>query len=68
MHVPAKDQPRFRSKNGILSQNVLAACTFDLQFIFVYPGWEGSATDSQVLQAVLMTRIRIFRRYLKVTC
>ncbi|XP_059317420.1 uncharacterized protein LOC132067989 [Lycium ferocissimum] len=52
-HVPAKDQSRFRNKKGILTQNVLAACTFDLQFIFVYPGWEGSATDSRVLRAVL---------------
>lgn len=52
-HVPAKDQYRFRNKKGSLSQNVLAACTFDLQFIFIYPGWEGSASDSRVLQAVL---------------
>ncbi|XP_017983964.1 PREDICTED: uncharacterized protein LOC18612005 [Theobroma cacao] len=52
-HVPAKDQSRFRNTKGVLSQNVLAACTFDLQFIFVYPGWEGSAADSRVLRAVL---------------
>ncbi|CAH9109967.1 unnamed protein product [Cuscuta europaea] len=52
-HVPAKDQSRFRNRKGYLSQNVLAACTFDLQFIFVYPGWEGSAADSRVLRAVL---------------
>ncbi|KAL5822179.1 hypothetical protein ACOSQ3_024061 [Xanthoceras sorbifolium] len=52
-HVPAKDQSQFRNKKGLLSQNVLAACTFDLQFIFVYPGWEGSAPDSRVLRAVL---------------
>ncbi|KAE8662821.1 CAI-1 autoinducer sensor kinase/phosphatase cqsS isoform 3 [Hibiscus syriacus] len=52
-HVPAKDQSRFRNTKGFLSQNVLAACTFDLQFIFVYPGWEGSAADSRVLRAVL---------------
>lgn len=52
-HVPAKDQSRFRNRKGILTQNVLAACTFDLQFIFVYPGWEGSATASRVLRAVL---------------
>ncbi|KAK2421380.1 hypothetical protein QL285_032017 [Trifolium repens] len=52
-HVPAKDQSRFRNKKGILSQNVLAACTFDLQFIFIYPGWEGSVSDSRVLRAVL---------------
>ncbi|XP_059656218.1 uncharacterized protein LOC132303127 isoform X2 [Cornus florida] len=52
-HVPAKDQSRFRNKKGVLSQNVLAACTLDLQFIFIYPGWEGSAADSRVLRAVL---------------
>ncbi|BBN70465.1 transposable element gene [Prunus dulcis] len=52
-HVPAKDQSRFRNKKGVLSQNVLAACTFDLQFIFIYPGWEGSAAGSRVLKAVL---------------
>lgn len=52
-NVPAKDQSRFRNKKGSLSQNVLAACTFDLQFIFIYPGWEGSASDSRVLKAVL---------------
>ncbi|XP_051117938.1 uncharacterized protein LOC127242440 isoform X2 [Andrographis paniculata] len=52
-HVPAKDQSKFRNRKGFLSQNVLVACTFDLQFIFVYPGWEGSAADSRVLRAVL---------------
>ncbi|XP_019055133.1 PREDICTED: putative nuclease HARBI1 [Nelumbo nucifera] len=52
-HIPAKDQSRFRNRKGVLSQNVLVACTFDLQFIFVYPGWEGSAADSRVLRAVL---------------
>lgn len=52
-HVPAKEQSRFRNRKGVLSQNVLAACTFDLKFIFVYPGWEGSAADSRVLRAVL---------------
>lgn len=52
-NVPAKDQSRFRNKKGFLSQNVLAACTFDLQFIFVYPGWEGSVADCRMLRAVL---------------
>jgi len=29
---------------------VLAAATFDLQFCYVYAGWEGSAHDERVLQ------------------
>ncbi|XP_015938048.1 uncharacterized protein LOC107463704 [Arachis duranensis] len=30
--------------------NVLAACTFDLKFTYVLPGWEGSALDSRILE------------------
>ncbi|KAL8171825.1 hypothetical protein V2J09_023629 [Rumex salicifolius] len=52
-HVPVKDQSRFRDKKGSLTQNILAACTFDLQFIFICPGWEGSASDGHVLRSVL---------------
>jgi DDE superfamily endonuclease len=40
----------FRNRKGYLSQNVLGACTFDLQFSYIYPGWEGSANDTRVLQ------------------
>ncbi|KAG6777715.1 hypothetical protein POTOM_017544 [Populus tomentosa] len=57
MHVPAhlaaKDQSRFRNKKGVLSQNILAFCTFDLQFLFIYPGGEGSVADSRLSRAVL---------------
>ena len=36
-------------EKGDLTQNVLGVCTFDLQFSFVYAGWEGSAHDTRVL-------------------
>ena len=39
--------------HGIISQNVLVACNFDLKFIYVLSGWEGSAHDSKVLNDVL---------------
>ncbi|CAN7069006.1 unnamed protein product, partial [Brassica rapa subsp. trilocularis] len=52
-NLPIKDQPRFQNKKGILTQNVLVACNFDLEFIFVCPGWEGSINDSRILRAVL---------------
>jgi hypothetical protein len=48
-HVPAIEQARYRNRKGTLSQNVLAVCNFDLQFVYVLPGWEGSAHDSKVL-------------------
>ena len=32
---------------------MLAACGTDLRFIYLLPGWEGSAGDSRVLQDAL---------------
>ncbi|KAL0370545.1 UNVERIFIED_CONTAM: hypothetical protein Sangu_0372600 [Sesamum angustifolium] len=32
-----------------LAQNVLAICDFDMNFTYVYAGWEGSAADARVL-------------------
>ena len=42
-------KPTFQNRKGYLSQNVLAAVDFDMNFVFVLPGWEGSANDSKVL-------------------
>ena len=33
--------------------NILSACTFDLKFTYVLPGWEGSASDSRILENAL---------------
>lgn len=43
-------QSRFRSRKGFMSQNVFAACTFDFRFVFLHPGWEGSAHDGRVYE------------------
>ena len=52
-HIPCKvrasEAKPYRNRKGFLSQNVLAACSFDLQFVYVLPGWEGSASDGCVL-------------------
>ena len=50
MSVPVADQTRYRNRKGFLSQNVLAACDFDLSFVYVLSGWEGSAHDGRVLE------------------
>ncbi|XP_028078485.1 uncharacterized protein LOC114280326 [Camellia sinensis] len=52
-HAPASKRTSYRGRKVALTQNVLAACSFDLKFTFVYPGWEGSATDSRVLSDAL---------------
>jgi hypothetical protein len=51
--VPASKASPWRNRKGFYSQNVFAACSFDLRFTFVYPGWEGSAHDSTVVNDAL---------------
>ena len=42
--------PRYRNRKGGVTQNVLAACDFDLKFIYILSGWEGSAADSRIFE------------------
>ncbi|XP_044357224.1 putative nuclease HARBI1 [Triticum aestivum] len=56
-HIPitiAEDKaPPFRNRKGTLSQNVMVACDFDLNFTFISCGWEGSASDAGVLRSAI---------------
>ena len=42
----AVDRDMTRNRKGILTQNCLAACSFDLRFTYFLSGWEGSTHDS----------------------
>ena len=44
--LPENEKALFRNRKGYLSQNVLAACDFDIVFTSVLAGWEGSVADS----------------------
>ncbi|XP_020082181.1 putative nuclease HARBI1 [Ananas comosus] len=48
--VRTSKQPRYRNRKGFTSQNMMAACSFDHQFLFVCTGWEGSAADMRILR------------------
>jgi hypothetical protein len=50
MLIPSELQPRYRNRKGTLSQNVLAVCNFNMEFVYILAGWEGSAHDVRVLQ------------------
>ncbi|XP_043693019.1 uncharacterized protein LOC122643465 [Telopea speciosissima] len=41
---------RFRDRKGLISQNILAACDHDRRFTYILSGWEGSASDSRILE------------------
>lgn len=52
--VSQTDAPRFRGRKGYPTQNVLAACTFDLKFTYILTGWEGTASDSRIIKNALI--------------
>ena len=54
--VSNKDAPRYWDRKGYTTQNVLAACSFDLKFTYVLPGWEGTTSDSIIIKSAL-TRV-----------
>ncbi|XVF07647.1 hypothetical protein REPUB_Repub06bG0157500 [Reevesia pubescens] len=50
------DKPRYRTRKNEIATNVLGVCSQDMQFIYILPGWEGSAADSRVLKDVISKR------------
>ena len=51
--VPSREAPRFRGRTDFPSQNVFAACDFDMKFTYVLAGREGTASDSRILKDAL---------------
>ncbi|KAJ0024255.1 hypothetical protein Pint_07324 [Pistacia integerrima] len=56
VQVPAHDKPRYRTRKNEIATNVLTVCTPKMQFIYILPGWEGSATDGRVLRDAISRR------------
>ncbi|XP_034932828.1 uncharacterized protein [Populus alba] len=60
--VSQENQIPFIGRKGIPTQNVMAACSFDMQFTFVWAGWEGSAHDTRIFyEAIGNTNIQFPR-------
>jgi hypothetical protein len=53
VRAPSKDKPKYRTRKSKISMNVLDVCVLDMQFIYILPGWEGSAHDGHVLRDAL---------------
>jgi hypothetical protein len=68
-HIPitiSQDKaPPYRNRKGTLSQNVMLACNFDLNFTFIPFGWEGSASDARVLRSALRSDEGVLDEYLE---
>ncbi|XP_059275263.1 uncharacterized protein LOC132029884 isoform X1 [Lycium ferocissimum] len=51
--VSQSEAPKYRGRKDYPTQNVLAACSFDLKFTYVLAGWEGTASDSRIMKEAL---------------
>lgn len=45
-----------RNRRGWISQNVMCDLLFDIRFTCVFAGWEGSTSDSRILQDAVYER------------
>ena len=43
----------FKDKRSDITQNMMCACNFDMRFMYMHYGWEGSTNDSRVMQDTL---------------
>ena len=48
-----------RDYKGGVMQNCLTACNFNLEFVYIFSGWEGSATDSAMFNNAHLTDLHI---------
>jgi hypothetical protein len=55
----ASDRATSRNRKGFLSQNCLMACSFDMRFVYVLSGWDGSAADAAVYNDARFHNFRI---------
>jgi hypothetical protein len=47
--VAVADQGRYRNRKQQITTNMLGVVDWNMKFLYVLPGWEGSASDSRVL-------------------
>ncbi|XLR35030.1 hypothetical protein S83_062930 [Arachis hypogaea] len=54
--VPESEKVRYRTRKDKIITNVLGMCNREMGFVYVLSGWEGSASDSRVLQDAITHR------------
>ncbi|XP_028550974.1 uncharacterized protein LOC110111771 [Dendrobium catenatum] len=52
--IPVEEQAAYIGRYHSLTQNVIAACDFNMCFTFVSPGWEGSAHAVRIFKHAVM--------------
>ena len=62
-HIPfvplGEDPAPWRNRQGFLSQNILAACDFKLNFTYIRAGYEGSLSDRTVFESAIQADLQV---------
>ncbi|CAM0874640.1 unnamed protein product [Alopecurus aequalis] len=53
--VNVADQGRYRNRKQVIITDMLSVVNWNMKFLYVLPGWEGSASDSRVLRGAMRT-------------
>ncbi|XP_057248954.1 protein ALP1-like [Beta vulgaris subsp. vulgaris] len=53
VRVSSQEKGKYRTRKNTVAMNVLGVCSPNMEFIYVLPGWEGSAHDVRVLRNAL---------------
>ena len=54
--ISTENQIPFIGRKGVPTQNIMAACNFDMRFTFVWVGWEGNAHDTRIFHEAIENR------------
>jgi DDE superfamily endonuclease len=58
-HVTVEERQASRDRKGGVTQNCLAACDFEMRFVYIFSGWDGSAADSTMFHDARLTDLPI---------
>ena len=55
----AAERQANRDRKGEVTQNCLAVCDFDMKFLYMFPGWDGSTSDSTMFHDARVTDLPV---------
>jgi hypothetical protein len=58
----AAERDANRDRKGMITQNCLAICDFEMRFLYIFSGWEGSTSDSTMFHDARITDLPVLPR------
>jgi len=57
----AAEREASRDRKGMVTQNCFAICDFGMKFLYMFPGWDGSTSDSTMFHDARVTDLPVPR-------